>query len=231
MPASPRSMAPTSSSRPIAAVLPGICANAHAACTFGSHRPFGERQVGERGGVGPCHRPLARRSPVQVEGVDVGGDHQGVGVEVAGQKGARPVLVDDRLDADEAPARRCRLGDVHGGDAAAAGADDHAAAVESHSIGRSPKIRCGQARARPGDSLPRRAGRPSPSRREPDRLVAGVDRPIGFVGRSNAGSAGSTSIMVSRVAIGFSTAAGCPAPARSGSRSCPRSGRPARPTG
>ena len=97
---------------------------------LGSHRPFGKRQLGERFGVGPCHRSLARLSPVEVQGVDVGGDHQHVCVDVSGQAGAGVILVDHALDPDQAPAGRRRIVGVHRRNAAAAGADDDAPSLD-----------------------------------------------------------------------------------------------------
>ena len=56
--------------------------------------------------------------------VDVGGDHQHVGADLRGEQRGREVLVDDGLDAVQRA-----VGVADDRDAAAAGADDHVAAV------------------------------------------------------------------------------------------------------
>src|SRR4051794_1902641 len=103
------------------------------------HRPLGKRRGPERFGGRPADAPLVRRAPVGVDRVDVRDDQQRVGVEVRGEEGARHVLVDHRLDADEAPAGRDGVVLVHDRDAAAAGADDDRAFLEQPLDGLEPE--------------------------------------------------------------------------------------------
>ena len=115
---------------PITARPPVSSTNEHAALTFGPIEPAANSLSRERFRSRAADRTLFRRAPALVHGIDVGDDYERVRTQVTGEKRTRQVLVDHRLDADELPAGRRRLVRVHDRDAAAAGADHHAAPFE-----------------------------------------------------------------------------------------------------
>ena len=125
-----------------------VCStNEQAARTFGPIDPSANSAADSCAGEA---RRIACWSAVPqsaVDGVHVGDDEQGVGVEVEGKQGAGVVLVDDRLDSDELAARRDGGVGVHDGDAAAAGAGDDACRARG-ATGSARCRRCSSAQAR-----------------------------------------------------------------------------------
>ena len=94
---------------------------------FRSHRAGGERDGPQLVGGHAVEASLARRAPVEVHAVDVGGHHVQVRVELLRQQARGEVLVDHGLDADEPPVL---ARGVHRRDAAASRADDDHAALD-----------------------------------------------------------------------------------------------------
>ena len=180
-----------------------------------------------------CHaRQLAllRLAPIEIDAIDIGGDDEQIGLHLARQQLARKIFVDHRLDADQR-ARACPAG-TWSGCRRRRRRSRSCFCSSSHLIGRISKIRLGSGEGttlrhlfpsclktqlflRPACRLPlcHRPGR---------RTWSGSGRP-GRWDRPRPWS-GWWQTAPRR-------AAGCPAPARSCSRSCPRSARPARRAG
>src|SRR3954451_21962647 len=72
---------------------------------LGPHRALCELRRSQRLRGGPPDRPLLRRAPARVDGVDVGHDQECVGFESRREECAGEVLVDDGLDAHQPLAR------------------------------------------------------------------------------------------------------------------------------
>ena len=99
--------------------------------------PHGARREGQGGRWRPGGArdgPGVGRAEVEQHRVGVGEHQVRVRAKGCGQQGPRAVLVDDRLHAREGPiaAGLGFAGQVHRGDAAAAGADDHHAVLDEH---------------------------------------------------------------------------------------------------
>ena len=99
---------------PIAATPPVCSTNSQAARTFGPIEPAANSARGERVRRRAPDRPLLRRAPVRVDGVDVGDDQQHVGVRSAASSAlARSLSITastpDEPPARPAPARRCSI--------------------------------------------------------------------------------------------------------------------------
>ncbi len=161
VPRVPWSRSAASSSRPIMAGPPVASTKRQAASTFGPIDPAGNDTARSSAAWCGGSRGLRRAEP-DLDPVDVGQDHQGVGVELPGQQGGREVLVDDRLGAAEQAVVR-----PDDRDPAAAGADhDGAGAQQRPDRWRARPRRAARARPPPGASRrrpartcqPRRAG-------------------------------------------------------------------------
>jgi hypothetical protein len=128
------------------------------------------------------HLLLIGCAPVQVDAVDVGGDHQQVGLEFLRQQRGRQILVDDGLDA-----LQLAVLVIHRGIATAAQTTITPAST-SIRMGRISKMRLGFGLATTRRNLsPSGAIDHPPSAASLGGLLV-VDRPIGLVGFWNAGS-------------------------------------------
>src|SRR5690606_23805680 len=70
---------------------------------LGSHGSRGEAELGELVHGGAFNAALLGRVPVQVNGVGIGQQHQGVRTDVVGEHRGGEVLVDDGFDAVHRP--------------------------------------------------------------------------------------------------------------------------------
>ena len=194
-----------------------------------THRPGRERSASQLARRDVLEQPLLRRAPIRRRRRRRRSamTNRSASTSRASSSLARSLSI----TASTPTQRRARRPARHRRDAAAARADHDDALVQQPRIGRISKMRCGS-----GDGTTRRqtvavlledpALLARPARPPRPRRRSG---PTNLVGSPNAGSAGSTSTIVRSVASGTSTGRSvAAAPARSGSRSCPRSARPGR---
>ena len=222
VPALPSTIASMSSRRRSRRACPVASTNRARRLDLRAHRPGRERHArAARLAVTRSRRRCSGVPQSGVDAVDVGGHHEQVGVDLAGEQLAGEVLVDDRLDADE---RRARLRVVTWSGTPPPPAQMTTTSwSSSQRIGRISKMRCGS-----GDGTTRRQYSPSCLKIQPFSAASSsacclvVDRARRtWSGRRRPGRPGRPRPSSGCVANGSSAAVGCRAPARGRSRSSP----------
>ena len=175
VPAVPATICSISARLPTAARLPGRLDEPGSGVDLRAHRAGSELLIAQLRRRHPFQLALVGGAPAGVHPVDVGGQHQELCVDLAGQQLAGEVLVDHGLDPDEtAP----RVGAEHRGHPTAAGADHDHALVEQPADG--PDLEDALRLRRRDDAPPGVAVLlevPRLGGRQRVRLVLRVDRP------------------------------------------------------
>ena len=171
---------------------------------LGAHAAAGELAGGgvlaQLGDGDPAQRPGGRRAEVDHHVRDVGGDDEGVGVDLAGQDRGGEVLVDDGLDAAQRR-RRPRPSSATGMPPPPAQTTTKPAAASAWIAGESTTdCGSGEATTRRQPFSPR-SSQTWPSATNRSASSRGRKRPTGLDGSRKCGSSASTSVRVTRPAV------------------------------